>query len=153
MKSIRATNLRKTLYKDLGDILVDREPVEIVLGGQLAAVLMPPPTLEPRRRKPPIDLDAVSSFCKKHSVRSFALFGSILRDDFDEESDVDVLVDLGRSIDFHEECRMLDELEVMFGRAVDMVERSSLERIDDRLRSEITSTARTIYEESSDEAA
>jgi predicted nucleotidyltransferase len=69
-----------------------------------------------------IDLDAIARFCKKHQVKTFAPFGSILRDDFDEDSDVDVLVDLdGRHLKFHEECRMLDELELVFRRKVDSI--------------------------------
>jgi uncharacterized protein len=153
MKTIKATNLRKNLYEALEVLRKDREPVEIVLGGRPTAVLVPSPVLTPRRRKPLIDLDAIAAFCKKHEVKSFALFGSILRDDFDAESDVDVLVDLNHFVDFHAECRMLDDLEAMFGRKVDMVERSSLARLDEHRRDSIESSARMIYEEAAVEAA
>src|SRR3990167_7653691 len=37
--------------------------------------------------------DKIADFCKKWKVQEFALFGSVLRDDFMPESDVDVLVD------------------------------------------------------------
>lgn len=40
-----------------------------------------------------IDQSAISDFCKRHHVRRLALFGSVLRDDFDPSSDVDVLVE------------------------------------------------------------
>lgn len=153
MKTIRATNLRKILYETLATLKRNREPIEIVLGGRPVAVLVPSPVLDPRRRKPLVDLDAVAAFCKKHKVKSFALFGSILREDFDAKSDVDVLVDFDRHIDFHEECRMIDDLEAMFGRKVDMIERGSLDRLNARRRDSIKSSARTIYEEASDEAA
>lgn len=40
-----------------------------------------------------IPLDAVKQFCARHGIKSFALFGSVLRDDFRPDSDVDVLVE------------------------------------------------------------
>ena len=41
----------------------------------------------------PIDRAKVANFCRKHHIRKLALFGSVLRDDFGPESDVDVLVE------------------------------------------------------------
>ena len=41
----------------------------------------------------PIDLDKIADFCRRHHIRRLSLFGSVLRDDFGPESDVDVLVD------------------------------------------------------------
>jgi predicted nucleotidyltransferase len=45
--------------------------------------------------KPKIDVpqDAITDFCQRHAVRKLALFGSVLRDDFRPDSDVDVLVE------------------------------------------------------------
>ena len=40
-----------------------------------------------------IDRDAVSAFCQRHHIARLALFGSVLRDDFGPDSDVDVLVE------------------------------------------------------------
>ncbi|MBA2258369.1 MAG: nucleotidyltransferase domain-containing protein [Acidobacteria bacterium] len=40
-----------------------------------------------------IDRDAVSAFCRRHHITRLALFGSVLRDDFGPDSDVDVLVE------------------------------------------------------------
>ena len=40
-----------------------------------------------------IDRDAVSAFCRRHCIKRLALFGSVLRDDFSPDSDVDVLVE------------------------------------------------------------
>lgn len=40
-----------------------------------------------------IPKDVIESFCRQHHVRKLALFGSVLRDDFRPESDVDVLVE------------------------------------------------------------
>jgi predicted nucleotidyltransferase len=149
MKTIRATSLRESLYETLQELAVDREPVEIVLKGKSVGVLMPSPSLSPGRRKPLLDLDGVATFCKEHKVKSFALFGSVLRDDFDEESDVDVLVDLAEPIpDFHAECRMIDELEALFGRRVDMLTTAALKspRMNPHRRESISSTAKVIYD-------
>ena len=45
--------------------------------------------------EPRIDIphDRVADFCRRHHIRRLALFGSVLRDDFGPESDVDVLVE------------------------------------------------------------
>ena len=40
-----------------------------------------------------LDPEAVTAFCRRHHVRRLALFGSVLRDDFTPQSDVDVLVE------------------------------------------------------------
>ncbi len=40
-----------------------------------------------------IDHDKIAEFCRRHHIRRLALFGSVLRDDFGPESDVDVLVE------------------------------------------------------------
>ena len=40
-----------------------------------------------------IDRDAIKAFCERHHIARLALFGSVLRDDFDADSDVDVLVE------------------------------------------------------------
>lgn len=41
-----------------------------------------------------IPMEAIEAFCRKYELRRLALFGSVLRDDFTPESDVDVLVEL-----------------------------------------------------------
>ncbi len=41
----------------------------------------------------PIDREKIAEFCRRHHIRRLALFGSVLRDDFQSESDVDVLVE------------------------------------------------------------
>jgi len=40
-----------------------------------------------------LDKEKIAAFCRKHRIRRLALFGSVLRDDFRPESDVDVLVE------------------------------------------------------------
>jgi hypothetical protein len=68
----------------------------------------------------------IADFCKKWSITEFALFGSILREDFRPDSDVDVCVvfDPSKRFDFDEYLEMLDELSKIFGgRKVDLIER------------------------------
>jgi len=75
-----------------------------------------------------IDEEAIAAFCRKWKVREFSLFGSVIRDDFRPDSDVDVLVSLEENsgIGLWEMSDMLDELEEMFGRKVDLVEKDGL---------------------------
>jgi len=41
----------------------------------------------------PIDREQIADFCRRHHIRKFAFFGSVLRDDFRPDSDVDVLIE------------------------------------------------------------
>ena len=45
------------------------------------------------RRKINLPSDKLPEFCRRHKIRRLALFGSVIRDDFRPESDVDVLVE------------------------------------------------------------
>jgi len=72
--------------------------------------------------------EEIADFCRKWSVRELALFGSVVRDDFDPESDVDVLVkftdDARPSLwDFVD---MEQELVRILGRPVDLVEQNTI---------------------------
>ena len=40
-----------------------------------------------------IPRDKVAAFCRKHGIRKLSLFGSVIRDDFGPDSDVDVLAE------------------------------------------------------------
>jgi len=66
--------------------------------------------------------EQIAAFCRKWAIIRFELFGSVLREDFDEQSDVDVLVT------FQEGSRHgLSELTTLFGRHVDLIERRLIE--------------------------
>ena len=70
----------------------------------------------------------IYEFCQKWKISEMALFGSVLSKDFGPDSDIDVLVsfkdDAGWGLfDFVD---MIDELKVIFGRKVDLVEKESL---------------------------
>ena len=90
----------------------------------------------------------IADFCERWQVTELALFGSALRDDFGPESDVDVLVsfngDAGRTL--FDISRMEEELEVMFGRRVDLVSRRGIESSRNYLRRKaILESAEVIY--------
>lgn len=76
----------------------------------------------------PIDQETIAEFCRKWRITEFALFGSVLRDDFRPDSDVDVLVRLqpDHGLSLFDWVDMIEELKQMFGRNVDLVEREGL---------------------------
>lgn len=69
-----------------------------------------------------IPRDRIASFCEANGIRRLALFGSILRDDFGPESDVDILVEFqpGTRVGYLAVARMTRELSEMIGRSVDV---------------------------------
>ena len=68
-----------------------------------------------------IPREAIAAFCRRHHIRRLALFGSVLRDDFRPDSDIDVLVEFepGHTPGFAF-FAMEDELSRIFGRKVDL---------------------------------
>ena len=72
--------------------------------------------------------EKIEEFCLRWKIAEFSLFGSVLRDDFDLDSDVDILVSLSEDagLDLYDWITMIEELEEIFGREVDLVEKSSL---------------------------
>ena len=69
-----------------------------------------------------VDKQVLADFCQKHYIRKLAFFGSVLRDDFAEDSDVDVLVEVDpeRVPGFLKLARMERELSRILGRKADM---------------------------------
>lgn len=72
----------------------------------------------------PIPRDAIAAFCRKHGIRKFSLFGSVLRDDFGPESDVDVAAEFEPGVRFtlFDLVDMQDELSAIMGRKADIHE-------------------------------
>ena len=93
--------------------------------------------------------EQIAEFCRKWNVSEFALFGSVLRDDFRPDSDVDVLVtfaapELAPSL--FEHVDMEDELQQIFGRSVDVVSKKAVERSENPFRRKsILDSARVVY--------
>jgi uncharacterized protein len=75
-----------------------------------------------------IDKQKIEAFCRKWKITEFSLFGSVLTDEFRPDSDVDVLVvfaeDAGWSL--FDLMDMREELQPIFGREVDLVEKRAL---------------------------
>ncbi|MEK6705128.1 MAG: nucleotidyltransferase family protein, partial [Bdellovibrionota bacterium] len=72
--------------------------------------------------------EKIAELCRKWKVTELSLFGSILRDDFGPKSDVDVLVVFQPDAPWSlwDLMNMKEELEVLFGRPVDLVEKEAL---------------------------
>ena len=90
--------------------------------------------------------DEIAAFCRRHHVRKLSLFGSVLRDDFRPDSDVDVLLEFepGHVVGFGI-IDIEEELSRLFGgHKVDMVREKYLNR---RLRSRILASAEVQYAE------
>jgi len=91
---------------------------------------------------------AIREFCGKWDVQELGLFGSVLRDDFREDSDVDVLVRFSENSHWtlFDLSKMDEELEAIFGRKVDLVDKGSVEHSYNWIRRQsILSSAETIY--------
>ena len=95
-----------------------------------------------------ISLDKVVDFCRRWKITEFALFGSILRNDFRPDSDIDVLVTFApdASWRFYDLVSMKEELEAMFGRSVDLIEKRLVESSENYIRRKhILDHMETIY--------
>jgi|SRR5688572_20444708 uncharacterized protein len=91
-----------------------------------------------------ITTEEIAAFCRRHHIRRLAVFGSVLRDDFGPESDVDVLVEFEEGhtpgLAF---VSMADELEGIVGRPVDLLTPQMLSRW---LKPLVMRDARVIYD-------
>jgi predicted nucleotidyltransferase len=83
-----------------------------------------------------IDQQALDAFCQRWGITELDIFGSVVRDDFRPDSDVDVLVSFSddRRPTLFTLVQMEAELEFLFGRKVDLLERRSVERSDNYIR-------------------
>lgn len=91
-----------------------------------------------------IPRESIAAFCRRHRIRRLALFGSVLRDDFRLDSDIDVLVE------FDPQARtglftltaMELELSEILGRKVDLRTPAELSRY---FRDEVVESAEVLY--------
>jgi uncharacterized protein len=91
---------------------------------------------------------AIADFCIKWEIREMALFGSVLRDDFGPESDIDILVTVkeGSKRTLFDLVRMKNEMSEILGREVDIVSRRGISKGRNALRRDaILNTAEAIY--------
>ena len=73
--------------------------------------------------------ERIAEFCQKWKIRELSLFGSVLREDFGSESDVDILVSFEPDApwSYFEWADMQEELNAIFDRKVDLVEKEVAE--------------------------
>ncbi len=87
--------------------------------------------------------EQIADFCRRHHIRRLAFFGSVLRDDFQPDSDVDVLVEFEPSktpgLAFF---AMQDELSEILGRRVDLNTANELSKY---FRDEVLAEAEPVY--------
>ena len=100
--------------------------------------------------RPKIELprEQLEEFCRRWKIVELSLFGSVLRDDFQPESDIDVLVsfapDARRTL--FDLVRIEDELADILGRKVDLVLKSGIERSENWIRKRaILESAQVVY--------
>ena len=90
------------------------------------------------------DREALAALCRKHHIKRLAFFGSVLRDDFGPDSDVDLLYEFeeGKTPGFGF-IDVMDDFERFFDRKVDLV---PFKYINRRLRARILAEAQIQYE-------
>lgn len=97
----------------------------------------------------PIDYEKIVEFCQRWKIIELALFGSVLRDDFQpENSDIDVLVSFAQDAHWtlFDLVDIEEDLQNIFQRKVDVVSRRGIERSQNHLRRQaILNSAQVIY--------
>lgn len=93
--------------------------------------------------RPHLDRDKIAAFCRANGIRRLALFGSVLRDDFGPDSDLDMLVEFEpgtkTGLAFF---RMQDELSALIGWKVDL---STLGFLSTHIRAQVLHEAQDVY--------
>ncbi len=91
-----------------------------------------------------LDREEVADFCRRHHIRKLSLFGSVLRDDFRPDSDIDVLIEFepGHVVGLIRLAGMELELSNLVGRKVDLRTPGDLSRY---FRQEVLETAEVQY--------
>ena len=90
-----------------------------------------------------LPLSEIQNFCQRNHINKLYLFGSVLREDFTQESDVDILVEFEQGkIPGLEIVDMQDELSRMIGRVVDLRTEAELSRY---FRERVIKQAKLIY--------
>lgn len=91
-----------------------------------------------------IPYDKITEFCQRYQITRLSLFGSVLRDDFRDSSDIDVLVEFDpEHIPGWEFISIEEELSEILNRKVDLNTYTSLSR---HFRDRVSANAQVIYE-------
>jgi predicted nucleotidyltransferase len=92
--------------------------------------------------------DEIRRFCQRWQIKELAFFGSVLRDDFGPDSDLDVLVTFAPEADWSllDHVKMEQELEDLLQRKVDLISKRAVEQSQNWIRrQEILNTAQVIF--------
>ena len=91
-----------------------------------------------------VDLSALQAFCKRWKVSELSLFGSVLREDFSPDSDIDVLISWlpDAHVTLLTMGDMAEELELILGRKVDLVSKRGLKPV---IREQVINSSQQIY--------
>lgn len=86
----------------------------------------------------------IAAFCQRYPIRRLSLFGSVLRNDFSPESDIDVLVEFepNAGIGYFELVAMQDRLSTTLGREIDLL---TPDAISHNFRQEVLEATQVIY--------
>ena len=91
-----------------------------------------------------IPTENLDTFCQRYQVRRLSLFGSVLRDDFRDDSDIDVLVQFepDARVGFMTLGKMQRELAALFKRPVDLIPQDGLKPV---IREDVLANAQEVY--------
>lgn len=95
-----------------------------------------------------VSKDKIAEFCHRWKIQELALFGSVLREDFEASSDVDVLVTFTDDAEWGllDHVQMENELEDLFEREVDLISKRAVEQSQNWIRrQEILGTAQILF--------
>ncbi len=94
--------------------------------------------------------DEIERYCRSHQIARLEAFGSVLRDDFNGQSDLDLLATMreGSHPTLLDWAQMQEELGIIFGRRVDLISRRAVERSQNAIRRRsILSATEQLYAE------
>lgn len=96
-----------------------------------------------------VDEESLAAFCRRWKIRRLEAFGSVLREDFAPDSDIDLLVTFQPDAEWSlfDHLRMTGELAAILGREVDLVSRRAVERSHNWIRRRaILDSSRPFYD-------
>ncbi len=109
-------------------------------------------TLEIVYKRLKISPESLAKLCQENKIKELAVFGSILRDDFYENSDIDLLVSYQSTAKrgLIQKIQMIETLKLLFNRDVDLVSKKAIENSHNWIRRQnILDSAEVIYAEGS----
>lgn len=95
-----------------------------------------------------IQEEQLKEICKRYIIKELAIFGSALREDFNDSSDVDLLYTFQETANhsLFDVVKIKEEFEKLFGRSVDLISRKAIERSRNKLRKKaILKITKVIY--------